>query len=305
MPFGAVYAALFFAVIAVSSASDAAFLGEPPASVRLSLALLAGALALGLALRRSWARWGGALLCGLLAAHAFAEAGRSGGVTALLVLFGAAVAVGLLLVPVTGRPAPRPAVPVAGRARGSRAVGLVAALALVGLAISLARVPRQATDGVPPAYEASAAADAAEARAVPAAPDWHDYRPGIERARSEGRPVLVAFVTDWCGYCRKLESTTWRDPAVRERLARLVAVKVDAEETRERHGVAGGELARRFGVRGYPTLLLLDSDGAVVSRAGGYLDPRGFIGWLDDGLQRLGGPARAAAGTLPVSGRER
>lgn len=305
MPFGAVYAALFFAVIAVSAASDAAFLGEPPPSVRLSLALLAGAMALGLALRRSWARWGGALICGALAAHAFAEAGRSGGVTTLLVLFGAAVSAVLLLVPATGRPVPRPAMPIARRARGSRAVGLVAALALVGLAIALARVPRQVAGGAPPAHGVSAAADTAEALSTPAAPAWQDYRPGIERARTEGRPVLVAFVTDWCGYCRKLEATTWRDPAVRARLARLVAVKVDAEETRERHGVAGGELARRFGVRGYPTLLLLDSDGAVVSRAGGYLDPRGFIGWLDAGLQRLPGAARAAAGTLPVSGRDR
>ncbi len=102
---------------------------------------------------------------------------------------------------------------------------------------------------------------------------------------------MVNFITDWCGYCKKMDRTTWKDPAVVERLAQLVAVRVDAEEQRIRGGYSGAELAARYAVNGTPTLLLLNDRGEPVSRTSGYLDAGQLLGWLDASLT---GPARDA-----------
>lgn len=64
------------------------------------------------------------------------------------------------------------------------------------------------------------------------------------------RPVLVDFGATWCGPCRALEPTI---EAVEKELAgRVKVVKMDIDES--------PETAKRYGIRGAPTL--------VVFRAG-------------------------------------
>jgi thiol:disulfide interchange protein len=115
---------------------------------------------------------------------------------------------------------------------------------------------------------------------------WSDYVTGLERASVEGRAVLANFTASWCGYCKKMDRTTWKSPAVIDRLAGIVPVRVDVDETRPRNGQAGAELAARYGVQGTPTLILLDPDGQVIDRASGYLDSRQLLEWLDRSLGR-------------------
>jgi thioredoxin-related protein len=100
--------------------------------------------------------------------------------------------------------------------------------------------------------------------------------------------VLAVFVTSWCGYCKKMDRTTWRDGEVIDRLAGLVTVRVDTEESRPRNGYTGVELARRYRIQGTPDLLLLDAQGRVLSRSAGYHEPARLLRWLDGVL----GPAR-------------
>jgi len=43
---------------------------------------------------------------------------------------------------------------------------------------------------------------------------FRDYEPGLEAAKSEGKPVLLDFTGFGCVNCRKIEGEVWTDPAV-------------------------------------------------------------------------------------------
>lgn len=98
-----------------------------------------------------------------------------------------------------------------------------------------------------------------------------DLPSALDRARSEGKPVLVNFYADWCVWCKRLESTTFRDAEVSVLLRdRVVPVSLDVDG-------AGRELSGRYEVDGLPTILVLDADGREIGRIPGYMPPTGFL----------------------------
>jgi thioredoxin-like negative regulator of GroEL len=111
------------------------------------------------------------------------------------------------------------------------------------------------------------------------------FEEALEAASVEGRAVLVDFHTSWCGWCRKMEKETYRDPGVVERSSRIVCVRVDAEKR--------ADLARTYGVRAFPTLLFLNSDGSTLRLIRGYQSAQNFAATLDGLLDE-----RAAEFTL-------
>lgn len=102
--------------------------------------------------------------------------------------------------------------------------------------------------------------------------DWsRDLPAALERARAEGKPVLVTFYADWCVWCRKLESTTLRDNEVRAVLRdRVIPVSLDVDGD-------GRELSNIYRVDGLPTILMLDGSGQEIGRIPGYMSPTGFL----------------------------
>lgn len=102
---------------------------------------------------------------------------------------------------------------------------------------------------------AGAAAGAAKNDSPGPDSSWHegasDFADAFARARAAGQPVLVYFYADWCGYCRQLESELLYQPEVEESLSFLVKVRINPD-----HGPAEQDLARRYGVRGYPAVFV-------------------------------------------------
>jgi protein disulfide-isomerase len=95
------------------------------------------------------------------------------------------------------------------------------------------------------------------------------------RAATLKRPLLLDFTgSDWCGYCIKLDNEVFSKPEFKLLGDKtLVLVKVDFPHALPQTAAIKSQnqgLQATYGVRGLPTLVLLDSSGKEVTRWVGY-----------------------------------
>jgi thiol-disulfide isomerase/thioredoxin len=294
MPFGLIFGALFFGILC--GAFGLRWLVHPTLEGKIGgalLVILGITLALGLLMRRSWARWAGLLIGLMLAVIGLRLLADRDGVLDHVLPFAAIAAAILLAVPATGDP--RRGAPPRVAAASSRIgpVGWTALASFLGLL-----VVGMSADTTGPA-PVPARAGGLPASAIGRRIRWTDFGDGLTRAREENKPVLATFVTDWCPYCAKMARRTWRASSVVARLDEVVPVKIDAESSRASNGHTGRELAAHYGVSGYPVQMLLDADGGVIARVDGYQSPRQLLDWIDAVLTRrvAADPALALTGS--------
>lgn len=149
---------------------------------------------------------------------------------------------------------------------------------LVPLSLSLVLL----TLGAAPVASAPKTAAAAPAPVV----QWKTFGPGLETAKRDAKPVLVQFFATWCGYCRKMDATTFTNAAVITDLHKAVTVRVDGDEAEVRDGHRGSELANKYGVKMFPTHVMVDGEGRVIARAQGYMEPQQFLSWFKQSLAK-------------------
>jgi thiol:disulfide interchange protein DsbD len=97
----------------------------------------------------------------------------------------------------------------------------------------------------------------------------------LERARAEGKPVLIDFYADWCAACKELDRETYAASEVLEESGRFLTIKVDG--TNEDGPIP--ELYERFGIQGLPTVAFISSQGEILKdpRVTGFLAPEKFL----------------------------
>ncbi|MEQ8767688.1 MAG: thioredoxin family protein [Planctomycetota bacterium] len=105
-------------------------------------------------------------------------------------------------------------------------------------------------------------------------PGWlEDHDVAFEKARETGKPILMDFTgSDWCGWCIKLdrevfstdEFKTWADENV-------VLLEVDFPKRKAlpvEQIEANQSLAKKYGIRGYPTIIVTNADGELLGQFG-------------------------------------
>lgn len=85
-----------------------------------------------------------------------------------------------------------------------------------------------------------------------------------EEAKKEGKLIFIDAYTDWCGPCKRMAATSFKDAKVGDLYNKsFINLKIDMEKGE------GPEIARRFGVKAYPTLLIVDGNGKLVKQVVG------------------------------------
>lgn len=96
---------------------------------------------------------------------------------------------------------------------------------------------------------------------------------GVEKAGARNAKIFLLLTNpERCPPCRMLDGQTLVDEEVKKFLRPFVLVKMDAWDNGK-----GSAEARKFNVRGIPTMVVLDSSGSELGRAVGYMAPNVFI----------------------------
>jgi protein disulfide-isomerase len=100
-----------------------------------------------------------------------------------------------------------------------------------------------------------------------------DYDAALQKAVAENKHVLVDFSgSDWCGWCIKLDKEVFsKETFVDYADENLVLLLVDfprSKEQSDEQRTANEALAEKYGIRGFPTVLILNPQGEVIERTG-------------------------------------
>ncbi|WKK59246.1 thioredoxin domain-containing protein [Sphingobacterium sp. BN32] len=86
-----------------------------------------------------------------------------------------------------------------------------------------------------------------------------NFRSALDKAKTEKKIIFVDFLTDWCGPCKRMAANVFTRPEVGEVFnANFINLKIDAEKGE------GPELAKKYGVRAYPTMAFITYDGVLM-----------------------------------------
>lgn len=84
-------------------------------------------------------------------------------------------------------------------------------------------------------------------------------------AKKENKLIFLDVYATWCGPCKKLKAYTFSDADVGSFYNNnFINVAIDGEKGE------GIELAKKYGVKAYPTLLFVNSSGEIVYKTAGY-----------------------------------
>ena len=107
-----------------------------------------------------------------------------------------------------------------------------------------------------------------------------NYRQAYEQRTDQGLPLLVFVTAEACPHCHRMLDITYSDREVARDIAGgFVPALVNASEQED--------LAKRFGVRVYPTTFVVGPDNRIVDRIEGYLEPEAFRLRLATATKRL------------------
>lgn len=100
-----------------------------------------------------------------------------------------------------------------------------------------------------------------------------DYDAALKQAQATNKLVVIDFYAPWCSYCKRMDKKTFMDSKVQQRLAGFVPLKIDTDKQ--------PELAKKYGVEGLPTMVVIDASGKPLAGGVGYLEPDRYLSILD------------------------
>ncbi len=108
-----------------------------------------------------------------------------------------------------------------------------------------------------------------------------DWNKALKQAKDEKKLLFIDIYATWCGPCKMLKKNTFSDESVGAFFnSNFVNISVDGEKT------VGPELARKFSLEGYPTLIVADADGNPLLYTVGYISAEQLMNFAKEALKK-------------------
>ena len=101
-----------------------------------------------------------------------------------------------------------------------------------------------------------------------------DFEAAKKKATAEKKDLLVDFTgSDWCGWCIKLSDEVFKHDAFKKGVAdKYVLVELDFPKDKSKQSEAtqkqNAELQKKYKIRGFPSILLMDGEGRPFAQTG-------------------------------------
>ena len=100
-----------------------------------------------------------------------------------------------------------------------------------------------------------------------------DYKEAVKVAKKENKPILINFTgSDWCKWCWKLTGEVFsKDTFKKYADKEIVLLKVDFPRYKEQSAnvkAFNKELMTKYGVKGFPTIILIDKNEQEIGKTG-------------------------------------
>lgn len=94
-----------------------------------------------------------------------------------------------------------------------------------------------------------------------------------KQSKTSGKPILMDFTgSDWCGWCKKLKAEVFETPKFKSWAAKnVILLEVDfprANPLPEKLAKQNDELAAKYGIQGFPTIVFADHTGKQLGTIG-------------------------------------
>jgi len=97
------------------------------------------------------------------------------------------------------------------------------------------------------------------------------FEEALTKAQAEDKNLLIDFAAIWCPACRKLDNQVISQTEVKAEIEKNYVFTRLEYESDDR------EIFERYGIQGFPTLLVVDQTGKPLRRIATTLDPEQFI----------------------------
>lgn len=100
-----------------------------------------------------------------------------------------------------------------------------------------------------------------------------DFETALAKAKDQNKHILVDFTgSDWCGWCIKLDKEVFSQAAFKAYAEdKLVLVEIDFPRKKDQSAelkAQNEKLAEKYGIRGFPTIILLSPEGELIEKTG-------------------------------------
>lgn len=122
--------------------------------------------------------------------------------------------------------------------------------------------------------------------------NWLSWEEAYELNKTTPKKIFVDIYTDWCGWCKKMDKSTFMDPALVDYMSEnFYAVKFNAEQKEDidwsgntfkfvnsgRRGVHQLAYSLLNGKTGYPSFVLLDEEFSRIMISPGFKTPEDMM----------------------------